>query len=818
MILRPCVAASSRAVLRCADMSRLLRAQPRRRLPSAASLPAIAIALVALAGCAGAPRRPPVPVVPPPVRPAPGYDRMADSLSTVDAGGLAGRRIAIDPGHGGFFPGAIGVHGLTEAEVNLGVALRLRDQLAAHGAEVLLTRTENRDFLTPADSSLRSDLAARARMSNAFAPDLFLSIHHNADAGGLHDVNETQTYYKLGDEGPSLDVAQDVHRALVRNVGIEKNKVVPGNFFVVRSSDAPALLTETSYLTNPDVEERLRLPEKQQLEADALFVGLARYFARPVPVVESFAAVNPVTGRADTTFDAADPMITARIRGAFDRARLWVDGTPVSVVRSDSLLTWRPATPWTGGIHEAVLRVGLGGTGSARERRVWFHVLRPVRRIEVEPARGVLDRTAGSLAAFRVVLREANGEVHVDTSGTGPERIRLRRGSGRGVSPVDTTVFARDGVAWVYFQRRAGRTTVPARYRVSLVSPTGRSTGAPSVTLTLTPGRVRGWTGFVLQMPDSASLHDASGTGEPAPRLRWLNRDGFAAVDRDSVSGRLAVPSLAGYRLWDADTLVPPRFTALLGGALHGRRITLDPEGGGDDAAGQGSGGTRASNLNLECARIVAGFLTAAGAEVLMTREGDVAVSEAERVQASEAFHADRYLRIGHRSNRLGYYFSSAAGKRWAEHTATEFERLGLLAPRIAEDPAYPLTQTSCPALVAAPAAIDQPEMEVRLLAPGGLRSEAYAMFLGLAREWAPDAAWAADSIEVRDAAGAPLAGVAVTLGGALVVETDAFGRARFARTEPGPIEAGIEDPRARGRVVLLELQRGAVVTGSRDR
>src|SRR5207237_4416568 len=120
-----------------------------------------------------------------------------------------------------------------EAEVNLDVAERLRDRLERAQAQVLLTRDRDRDFLTPEDSTLRLDLAERVRLAQAFAPDLFVSVHHNADAGGRHDVNETQVYYRLGDEGPSLDVAQDVHRALVRNIGIEIHKVAPGNYYVL---------------------------------------------------------------------------------------------------------------------------------------------------------------------------------------------------------------------------------------------------------------------------------------------------------------------------------------------------------------------------------------------------------------------------------------------------------------------------------------------------------------------------------------------------------------------------------------------------------
>ncbi|HET7224217.1 MAG TPA: N-acetylmuramoyl-L-alanine amidase, partial [Candidatus Eisenbacteria bacterium] len=318
--------------------------------------------LAALAGCAGPHPRPPVPPAAPPapvvVMPKPGYDSLLDRPDSVDASGLSGRRIAIDPGHGGFFTGAVGVHGLTEKEVNLDVALRLRDLLTAHGAHVLLTRETDRDFLTPADSSLHADLAARTAIANAFHPDLFMSIHHNADAGAAHDVNETQTYYQLGDEGVALDAAQDVHRSLVRNVAIGSGRVIPGNYFVLRTSDSPGLLTETSYITYPPTEQRLATPGAQEIEAEALYVGLARYFARRVPVIETFTARDPDTGE-DTLFARGEPRIAARVRGGFDDVALTVDGAPAEVARRDSSLTWVPAAPLDDGPHEARIEVRL---------------------------------------------------------------------------------------------------------------------------------------------------------------------------------------------------------------------------------------------------------------------------------------------------------------------------------------------------------------------------------------------------------------------------------------------------------------------------
>src|SRR5881628_2905389 len=112
---------------------------------SAALLPLLA--LIAH-GCAPAtvppsPRRPP-PTPAPSVhaRPRPGYDSRVDPLGATDTASLRGRRIVLDPGHGGVFRGALGVNGLTEAEVNLGVALLLRGLLEARGAIVTMTRTD----------------------------------------------------------------------------------------------------------------------------------------------------------------------------------------------------------------------------------------------------------------------------------------------------------------------------------------------------------------------------------------------------------------------------------------------------------------------------------------------------------------------------------------------------------------------------------------------------------------------------------------------------------------------------------------------------
>src|SRR5512132_3064645 len=110
------------------------RSHSRPRI-GAGLAPFAAAFLAFLAGCAA--HHPPAPPPGPPPPPA-GYDHPVDPLAPLARAPLAGRRVVLDPGHGGFFRGALGVHGLTEAEVNLGVALELASLLRARGAEVLL--------------------------------------------------------------------------------------------------------------------------------------------------------------------------------------------------------------------------------------------------------------------------------------------------------------------------------------------------------------------------------------------------------------------------------------------------------------------------------------------------------------------------------------------------------------------------------------------------------------------------------------------------------------------------------------------------------
>jgi N-acetylmuramoyl-L-alanine amidase len=543
-----------------------------------------------------------------------------------------------------------------------------------------------------------------------------------------------------------------------------------------------------------------------------------------------FAAVSAAGGRHDSAFVADVAELRGRVRGTFDALELEVDGERVEPVVAGDRFEYRPPRAWPPGRHAVRARARLAGSGTSPEAALEFTVRREPEEIRFETLTPPIGR-AGGMVALRLTLLD--GEKFPC-----PDSMDIRLVGDPGVTPRHTTMGGRDGVAWAYL-RVAPYTRMPPQVRawiagVHAAATPDREGDAESSTLpgeggiasiSATPrrwtlGRMGSpppadrWAGFVLPAAGDVPLLEAPGTREPAPRLPWLNRDGFAVLERDST-GAPILPSLPGFRRVHG-AADPPRVAALFGGALHRRRIVLDPAAGGDDAGGLSASGTRGARLNLEVARALAAMLEAAGAEVLLTRTNDLAISDLERVRRAEAFRPERFLRIAHGPHppRLGHYFSSANGKRWAERTAAALGALGLPPVPVGEDAQWVIQQTSCPALHASLARVDDAVAEARLVGPGARRAEAYALLTGLAAEFAPDSAWRADSVIVRDRTGAPVPGAPITLGGALVVETDARGVARFVRSEPGAMEAVVEHARVSARGVLLESPAETVLTG----
>jgi N-acetylmuramoyl-L-alanine amidase len=228
--------------------------------------------------------------------------------------------IVLDPGHGGEDPGAIGRGGSYEKNVTLSVARRLKEKIdATPNMRSVLTR--DGDYFIP--------LNQRVQKARRVQADLFLSVHadafikttargssvfvlsengasssaarwlankeNSADlVGGVNisvkdpylartllDLSQTATI------NDSLKLGKHVLGELGHINTLHKGQVEQAGFAVLKAPDIPSILIETAFISNPEEEARLNDEAYQDRMADAILMGIRRYFAKNPPLAKS---------------------------------------------------------------------------------------------------------------------------------------------------------------------------------------------------------------------------------------------------------------------------------------------------------------------------------------------------------------------------------------------------------------------------------------------------------------------------------------------------------------------------------------------------
>ena len=249
------------------------------------------------------------PAPPPPPQPATDEERRRVDRLVI---------VALDPGHGGEDPGAIGPTGLREKDVVLALALQLRDELnAVPGMRVMLTR--DADFFVP--------LTERVRKARRVQADLFVSLHADAffkpeargasvfalstrgassstarwmadkenaadavggvNVGKVRDAQLLQAMLDMSTTAQikdSLKIGSEVLQRMGRVGRLHKNQVEQAGFAVLKAPDIPSILVETAFISNPEEEARLRDKGYRQALVGALASGIKRYFERNPPL------------------------------------------------------------------------------------------------------------------------------------------------------------------------------------------------------------------------------------------------------------------------------------------------------------------------------------------------------------------------------------------------------------------------------------------------------------------------------------------------------------------------------------------------------
>ena len=229
--------------------------------------------------------------------------------------------VAIDAGHGGEDPGAIGPNGTKEKDVVLQIALKLRDRINARqvkGSPMRAYLTRDADYFVP--------LHVRVQKARKVQADLFVSVHadafftpsaqgasvfalsHGAASssaarwmasqenkadliGGMNfGVKDSQLQQALLDMSTSAQIKDSLNLggAILREIGnvgrLHKPKVEQAGFAVLKAPDIPSVLVETAFISNPNEEAKLSDDHYQNTIADALVRGLQKYFERNPPL------------------------------------------------------------------------------------------------------------------------------------------------------------------------------------------------------------------------------------------------------------------------------------------------------------------------------------------------------------------------------------------------------------------------------------------------------------------------------------------------------------------------------------------------------
>ncbi|WP_051036695.1 N-acetylmuramoyl-L-alanine amidase family protein [Calothrix sp. PCC 6303] len=180
---------------------------------------------------------------------------------------LSGKKILINPGHGGKETGAVGATGYFAAQANLKVSKLLAAELQKHGAVVVMTRDDDR-YLSLSD---------RQAIINREKPTIALTIHYTFAEDG-QNAEQTQGIRTFWYHPQSESLALFIHNYLIRQLRRSSAGVFWNNLALTRPKIAPSVVLELGFFSNPQEFEWITNPQEQKKLAITLASGIVEWF------------------------------------------------------------------------------------------------------------------------------------------------------------------------------------------------------------------------------------------------------------------------------------------------------------------------------------------------------------------------------------------------------------------------------------------------------------------------------------------------------------------------------------------------------------
>ena len=193
----------------------------------------------------------------------------------------SGKTIVVDAGHGTPDEGASSNNGVTEAQINLKIALKLQNLLEQTGSTVILTRSDENAIYDLDSKTLKqkkvSDIHNRVKLGNESSADMFVSIH-------LNKIPQMQYYgwqcFFNSKNDNSKNLADSIQENLNEAIQKENNRIAMklDTVYIMKKVEIPISIVECGFLSNPEEEKQLQDDEYQNRLAWGIYNGIIDYF------------------------------------------------------------------------------------------------------------------------------------------------------------------------------------------------------------------------------------------------------------------------------------------------------------------------------------------------------------------------------------------------------------------------------------------------------------------------------------------------------------------------------------------------------------
>ena len=173
--------------------------------------------------------------------------------------------IVLDPGHGGFDPGAVGSNGLQEKKVNLNLALLIKEKLEKEGRNVLLTRKTD-EYVS---------LQKRVEIAKEEKAGIFVSIHNNSSR--ISHTGGSEIYISQNYKKADRKLAKSINNSLGDEIKLDDRGLKQDNFYVIKNTIMPSVLLEVAFLSNPNEEKLLGSQVFLDKAAEGIVEGILNF-------------------------------------------------------------------------------------------------------------------------------------------------------------------------------------------------------------------------------------------------------------------------------------------------------------------------------------------------------------------------------------------------------------------------------------------------------------------------------------------------------------------------------------------------------------